>query len=416
MRPIQTVANHLNTLLRTPFVQGWSPALGALLVVLGMGFFLLTGNVWSVFAGVRYVGDAINNVLGLGPFLQLDEHLLNPLRHRSFVSDMAMVLGAMGAAMLSGRFRLSLPAPTEYGSAALGGILMGIGASLAGGCTVGGFFTPLVFASPAGWMMLVGLMLGAAVGVRFLLWAMEALPWGRAPKPLFTGAGWQLFFTWLGWLLLLAGVAWGLFWLTQGGQDATLTQRGYIVLIALFLGVNLQRSRLCFSRAVREPFETGSGRFARAVMLAILLVTPLSALIISQLQIDVYAIIPPRFWWGSLLGGCLFGVGMVLGSGCAASSLWRLGEGNLKMVVTLLFFAWSGSTSFALMRMQGWLELDVDVEYLDGVPTLTALGYQTYLPDLLGGWGWTMGVTLLIVVVWYILVQYNEKNETFTLF
>ena len=41
-------------------------------------------------------------------------------------------------------------------------------------------------------------------------------------------------------------------------------------------------------------------------------------------------------WLSLLLGGVLFGVGMVLGSGCASKSLIRLGAGNLKSLVVLM--------------------------------------------------------------------------------
>ncbi|MEG3639480.1 YeeE/YedE thiosulfate transporter family protein [Magnetococcus sp. PR-3] len=408
--------HQLNQYLRTPFIPTWTPQVGALLLVMAMAVFLLNGNFWSVFAGIRYLGDAFNNWLGLGPLLDLDDHLLPPLKHRSLISDIAMVMGAMGAAMLAGQFRLSRPAPMEYVTAMLGGCFMGMGASLAGGCTVGGFFNPLVFSSPAGWMMLLGLMIGAALAIRAMIWAKKVLPWGGTPEPQCTTPLWQVRFTWLGWVPILGGMAWGVSWITQAGTDSTLAKRGFIVITALFLGVVLQRSRLCFAQAIREPFETGGGEYAKALMLAILLVTPLAALLITRLNIDPYSIIPPRFWWGSFFGGILFGVGMILGQGCAASSLWRLGEGNLKMLVSLFFFAWSGSISFAWLRIQGWLELDVDLDYLDGVPTVSDLGYQAFLPDLLDSWGLALTLTLGIIIIWFLLIEYNEKHKTFTRF
>lgn len=55
-------------------------------------------------------------------------------------------------------------------------------------------------------------------------------------------------------------------------------------------------------------------------------------------------------WLSSLVGGILFGVGMVLGSGCAAKSLVRLGSGNLKSLIVLLVMG-----VFALATMRGLL-------------------------------------------------------------
>ena len=57
----------------------------------------------------------------------------------------------------------------------------------------------------------------------------------------------------------------------------------------------------------------------------------------------------PNFTWLSyLVGGFLFGVGMTLGSGCGNKTLVRIGAGNLKSVVVLLFLAVS-----AYMTLKG---------------------------------------------------------------
>ena len=43
----------------------------------------------------------------------------------------------------------------------------------------------------------------------------------------------------------------------------------------------------------------------------------------------------PSFWLGALLGGVLFGIGMVIAGGCGAGSLWRAGEGHIKLWVAV---------------------------------------------------------------------------------
>ena len=48
----------------------------------------------------------------------------------------------------------------------------------------------------------------------------------------------------------------------------------------------------------------------------------------------------PRWpWLAYLVGGALFGVGMTLASGCGSRSLIRIGGGNLKSLVAMLFLA-----------------------------------------------------------------------------
>nr|CRH07404.1 Conserved membrane protein of unknown function [Candidatus Magnetococcus massalia] len=416
LQPISSAVAALHQTLREPFKESWSPHMGAIFLVIAVCVLLINGQFWGVFGGLKFLGDHINNLIGLGATLNIPEQLTNPWNHRTFISDIALIGAAMAAAMLAGNFRLTPPPPMEYLNAAFGGLLMGSGAALAGGCTVGGFFSPLVFSSPAGWLMLIGLMAGAALGVRMLLWWMDALPWGRAPKPMLTEGMAAKAFPWLGWVIMALLLYWAAQWIDNSQQDGDLTKKGYIVLAAIGIGLALQRSRLCFSKAVREPFMTGDGTHAKAVMLAVLLVTPLAALVMSRGNMDAYAFIPPRFWIGSLSGGLLFGVGMVFAGGCATSTLWRMAEGNLKMFVTLPFFAWSGSTSLALFSMWGWTELDSDLDYLDGVPTISELGFQVFMPDILGSWGWAILFATSIVTVWYLLIRYNEQTDRFTVF
>ncbi|MGN7613836.1 YeeE/YedE thiosulfate transporter family protein [Magnetococcales bacterium HHB-1] len=408
--PFNTVYNTL----REPFQTSWLPNSGALLLVLAVAVLLINGEYWGVFAGFRYTGDAINQFLGLSSFFGTPEHLGDPLNHRIFVSDMVLIAAAMASAMIGGHFKLTPPPPMEYLNAAFGGILMGVGATLAGGCTVGGFFTPLIFSSPAGWMMLLGLMMGAAIGVRMLLWWMDAVPWGTAPKPMLDSGISARLFPLLGWIILVSLLFWAIDWMSA--ENLPIVKKGYIVLAAIGIGIVLQRSRLCFSKAVREPFMTGDGSHAKAVMLAILIITPLAALIIDRGGMDVYGIIPPRFWLGSLFGGLIFGIGMVFAGGCATSTLWRFAEGNIKMLFTLLFFAWSGSVSAGLMGRSGWLERDFDLDYLDGVPAITELGAQVFMKDILGGWGWAILFASGMVALWYLLIRYNERTERFTVF
>jgi uncharacterized membrane protein YedE/YeeE len=82
--------------------------------------------------------------------------------------DLGLMLGAMGAAGLAGRF-----APTWRGStrsalaATLGGVLLGYGARIAYGCNIGAFFSGVASGSLHGWAWLVAAFIGNIVGTRF---------------------------------------------------------------------------------------------------------------------------------------------------------------------------------------------------------------------------------------------------------
>jgi uncharacterized membrane protein YedE/YeeE len=391
-------------------VEPWSPYIGAILMVLVVLGLMMAGLFWGIFGGMKLFGDWFNNLIGLGPLLGIKPDLDTPLMHRMALMNMTLVLGAFVAAMISRQFGIHRPPPLEYVWAALGGTAMGLGATLAGGCTTGGFFTPLVHASPAGWAMWLGLLVGAAIGLKALLWTLENIAWGMtAPKPLPLSAPIQRAMPWLALVLLGWLLVWTVNW--YDSPDEKLRARAILIPAGFALGFIMHRSRLCFARAFREPFMTAETEMTKAIIIALVVAMPLAALLFAAKVIDPYLGIPPTFWLGSLSGGLIFGVGMVFAGGCASGSLWRMGEGHLKLWVAGFFFAWGGSVSSALLKHSGLMVTDINIDGLE----FTALGTQAYWPDLLGGWGWSLAISFAILAIWYLWLRYNESTERFTL-
>jgi hypothetical protein len=156
---------------------------------------------------------------------------------------------------------------------------------------------------------------------------------------------------------------------------------------------------------------TAEGDMTKAIILALTIGLIISSLLFQKKIIDPYVAIPPAFWIGSLLGGLIFGIGMIFAGGCASGSLWRMGEGHIKLWVAIFFFSWAGSIASALLKKFKLTSIDEDnVELFEK----TAVGFQAYLPDMVGGWGWTFLISGTILLVWYLLVRYNESTEKFT--
>jgi len=393
------------------FVEQWSPYFGALALVAVVIALMAHGLFWGVFGGVRLWGDWLNEVIGLNAALGYKPHLDNPLTHRISLLDITLLFGAFSAALLAGQFKINRPPPIEYVWGALGGTLMGIGASLAGGCTVGGFFTPIVFSSPAGWMMLVGLLAGAAIGIKGLLWTMENITWGmQAPKPFSYSQKDQIVLGILGLIVLVAIIWWASMWYQS--EDSVIASRGIIIVAGFALGFILHRSRFCFSRAIREPLMTGDGELTKATILALGVGLLLGSILLSKEVLDPYIAIPATFWIGSLIGGTIFGIGMVFAGGCASGSLWRMGEGHLKLWVAVLFFAWSGSTTNAVLGKWEILKSEMTLDLVEA----TTVGYQAFLPVMIGNWSVTYLISFALLALWYGLVRYNETTDKFTVF
>ncbi len=393
------------------FVKEWSPFVGAILLVVVILGLMISGLVWGVFGGVKFWGDWFNNLIGLGPLIGVPHDLDGFLMHRMSLMNIMLLLGAFAAALLSRQFAPNLPPRLEVIWAIMGGSLLGIGAALAGGCTTGGFFNPVLHSSPAGWAMWAGLLAGAAIGVKLLLWTLDHIEWGtQAPPAITVPDRVKRAYPLLG-LAVVIGV---LFWSTKwyGSANEQLAARAVIVLAGFAIGYIMRSSRLCFARAFREPFITGEGAMTKAVILALAIGMPIAALLFQKKVIDPYLAIPATFWIGSLAGGVIFGIGMIFAGGCASGSLWRMGEGHVKLWVTMFFFAWTGSTASALLKKFGLTSIDeTNVETFE----MTRVGVQAYLPDMLGSWGATLLIGAALLMLWYALVRYNESTETFTM-
>ncbi|OGT89100.1 MAG: hypothetical protein A2286_04995 [Gammaproteobacteria bacterium RIFOXYA12_FULL_61_12] len=392
------------------FVEEWSHYVGAILLVLVIIGLMINGLFWGVFGGVKYWGDQINNLIGLGPLLGIAPEQDGLFIHRMSLMNIMLVLGSFTAALLSRQFNPNRPPKLEYVWAAMGGSFMGIGSALAGGCTTGGFFNPVLHSSPAGWAMWAGLLAGAVIGLKLLLWTLENVEWGMvAPPPLKIPAGVKNAYPLIGLAVAVGILFWSAQWFLSG--DKLLLSRAVIIPAGFAIGFIMHRSRLCFARAFREPFMTAEGDMTKAVILALAIGIPIASLLFQKKVIDPYVAIPATFWLGSLIGGLIFGVGMIFAGGCASGSLWRMGEGHAKLWVTIFFFSWVGSIASAV-----FYKLKITAEDLTNVEDfkITGIGYQAYFPEITGGWGWSLLVSGVLLLLWYAWVRYNESTEKFT--
>jgi uncharacterized membrane protein YedE/YeeE len=133
-------------------------------------------------------------------------------------------------------------------------------------------------------------------------------------------------------------------------QLQTLAVLGLSFLLALLAGVLLHRSHFCTMGAISDwvimEDRTRARQWALAVAVAMLGFGLMAWRGWISPRHTIYA--NNELSWLSLIsGGALFGAGMVLGSGCAAKSLVRLGGGNLKSLVVLMAM---GISALATMK------------------------------------------------------------------
>ena len=77
-----------------------------------------------------------------------------------------ILLGSYVAAKASGEFRVRVPDATIAVRSTIGGLLMGVGASLAGGCTIGNAMVETAQFTWQGWISFAAFLLGTGLAVR----------------------------------------------------------------------------------------------------------------------------------------------------------------------------------------------------------------------------------------------------------
>jgi uncharacterized membrane protein YedE/YeeE len=119
----------------------------------------------------------------------------------------------------------------------------------------------------------------------------------------------------------------------------------------------------------------------------------------SFIQPDTMGVYHP-FWLGSMLGGLIFGVGMLLAGGCASGTLWRVGEGHTKLMVALVSFSLTNSAALAVLRR-------VDLS--------SKLGEGIFIPKVFT-WEFTLPLFVAFLLFWSFMAIWNEKTEKFVVF
>lgn len=152
----------------------WSLAAGAVaLALVNIAVLLVYGWPWGITSAFALWGSKIAALIGFAPsswaYWKGQEAALSlpVLADPVSVTNFGIILGAMLAALLAGKFRpaLSIPLPSLL-AAIVGGILLGIGARLGTGCNIGAFFSGTVSGSLHGWVWLVFAFAGNIIGVR----------------------------------------------------------------------------------------------------------------------------------------------------------------------------------------------------------------------------------------------------------
>lgn len=156
------------------FVQGpWPLLAGAILLAIGnLATLCLAGRPWGITSAFALWGSKV--LMGFGvdaaswPYWQgaraasLHQNIFADI---TSVMDFGIMLGALLAAGLAGKFHPTLRISVQsLVAAVVGGLLLGYGARLAYGCNIGAYFSGIASGSLHGWCWLVAAFLGNILG------------------------------------------------------------------------------------------------------------------------------------------------------------------------------------------------------------------------------------------------------------
>ena len=164
----------------------WPLAVGALLLAAAnLATLAIAGHPWSITWAFTLWGAKAARLLGWqpdsSPFWSADfqRQALDASIFADITSvmDFGIVLGALAAAGLAGRFRPAASLSAGRAATALaGGLAMGYGARIAYGCNIGAFFSGVASTSLHGWLWIAAALPGSWLALRLLRHSMQRPP------------------------------------------------------------------------------------------------------------------------------------------------------------------------------------------------------------------------------------------------
>lgn len=107
------------------------------------------------------------------------------------------------------------------------------------------------------------------------------------------------------------------------------------IIFGLSLGFLSQRSRMCVTGAIRDYMLFRTDRNLKYLLLLLGMIS-LAYTFILAFGIGGAKTTPFPAGWYSIVGGLIFGFGMVIAGGCVVSTFYRIGEGNINYLIVAI--------------------------------------------------------------------------------
>ena len=190
---------------------------------------------------------------------------------------------------------------------------------------------------------------------------------------------------------------------------------GMFLVTGLIFGYLLTRARFGFAGGVKEPYMTGDSSLATALFF-IFAVTIIATAGVhwGTMVLDGASVADVAIQGGAhpapgsnavkplnlavIIGGFIFGIGMIMAGGCASGTLADLGEGAVRSAIALFFFAIGAVIGRA-------------ARYYFDKSSLADFSTTVYLPEYLGYLGAVLLSILFLLVLYVIAKKYESMRK-----
>jgi uncharacterized membrane protein YedE/YeeE len=175
------------------------------------------------------------------------------------------------------------------------------------------------------------------------------------------------------------------------------------LVIGIVFGIALQRGRFCFNSAFRDTLLFKDYTIVKAIGVAIA-VEMVGFQLFSDL--GLVTLYPRGLYWGAnILGGFMFGVGMVIAGGCISGSTYRTGEGMVGSMLALVGIAVGGALSL-------YYALAPAKDLLQSATKIQINGLDPTIPREFGVSPWVIIIPVFLLFLFFAQRSYRSERRT----
>lgn len=386
----------MKTIIQPIFQRYWNPYVVLLIAgILSALYFGLTSTVWAVTGEFTRLGGDILKLFGVD-ISGWDYYDMVHLQGSTWNRPdgwivWGMFAGALIMVLLSNNFKIRRPQQKRrYVQGLVGGIIAGFGARLALGCNLAAFFTGVPQFSFHSWIFIVATGIGTYFGAK-----LTKTRWWKGRPTLTKGAAKpssvkkRIIQPYIGSAIAIVYIGLMIYFFATGQKLL-----GFGALFGLAFGILIERGQICFTSAFRDLFLVGRSVMAKAIIVGMAISSIITVIIISVYDLTPITQIAAL---STFVGGLLFGLGIVMASGCETGMMYRLMEGQ---VLFLPVFA--GNIIGATFLAYAW-------DHLGVYDVLAKGGTKINLLDSIGPVG-AIVATLAMLGILYALTIFQEKR------